>query len=403
LAFAVAGLASLPLRPAPGPTANGTGLFQPRIAVAVAEGESDADTSRLRDDLVDALAEFDEIAVVEQPADLREPWGAYVLSVRLTRRDGAPVAQARLAVASGGRVVWAREFAFGPDESGLSPARRIAARVAQPYGVVLADLRTMGGREPEIRCLVDTFDYWRRPSREAHLQARECLAAAVERAPRSALAQAHLSRITLEEARVGYNPGPDPIGRAWAQAREAVALRPESARANQALMQALFLKGDVDGALESGRRAVELSPGDADVRASFASRLVQAGRFEEGAAQMSRAVAASPSPPAWYQFPLFVAAVMTGDEAAARTAAARIDPSEFAMGHLARALAAKHAGNVDEARKEMAAFLERRPEMRRELRRELAQRLRHGPTVARFESELAALMPDEARGGRPPG
>jgi Tfp pilus assembly protein PilF len=168
-------------------------------------------------------------------------------------------------------------------------------------------------------------------------------------------------------------------------------------------MQALFLKGDVDGALESGRRAVELSPGDADVRASFASRLVQAGRFEEGAAQMSRAVAASPSPPAWYQFPLFVAAVMTGDEAAARTAAARIDPSEFAMGHLARALAAKHAGNVDEARKEMAAFLERRPEMRRELRRELAQRLRHGPTVARFESELAALMPDEARGGRPPG
>lgn len=403
VAFAVAGLASLPSRPAPGPVVNGTGLFQPRIAVAVADGEGGLEAARLREELIDALAEFDEIAVLEQPTDLREPWGAYVLSVRLTKRDAAPLAQARLTAASGGRVVWAREFALGPDEDGLSPARRIAARVAQPYGVVLAELRTQGGREPQLRCLVDTFEYWRRPSEEAHLQAHDCLAAAVERAPRSALAQAHLSRITLEEARAGYNPRPDPIERAWAQAREAVALRPESARARQALMHALFLKGDLEGALASGRRAVELSPGDADVRASFASRLIQSGRFEEGATQMSRAVAASPSPPAWYHFPLFVAAMMTGDDAAARAAAARIDPSEFAMGHLARALCAKQAGKIGEARQEMAAFLERQPEMGRELRRALSQRLQHAPTVARFEAELGALMPDQGRAARPPG
>ncbi|KAA2235101.1 hypothetical protein [Salinarimonas soli] len=403
VAFTTAGLASLPLRPAPAAPSPDTGLFKPRLAVAVMGDEGGAEAARLREDVVDALAEFGEVAVVEKPADLAGTTGAYVLSLRPVSREGVSLAHVRLTAAQGGRVIWAREVALEPGEDGLTPARRIAARIAQPYGVVLSDLRAAGGRDPALRCVVDTFDYWRRPSRETHLAARDCLRAAVERAPRGALAQAHLSRITLEEARAGYNAEPDPVGRAWSEAREAVMLQPESARAHQAVMNVLFHKGDVDGALAAGRRAVELSPGDADLRANVGSRLVQAGRFQDGAAQMARAIAGSPAPPAWYQFPLFVAAVMTGDEAAARNAAARIDPSEFAMGHLARALAAKQAGRMAEAQSEMTAFLERRPDMRRELRRELVLRLGHGPTVERFEAELAALMPQDIKAGRPPG
>jgi tetratricopeptide (TPR) repeat protein len=158
-------------------------------------------------------------------------------------------------------------------------------------------------------------------------------------------------------------------------------------------MDLFFQRGDVGAAIAAGRRAVALNPADAELRAGLAEHLVAAGRFDEGRAEITQAIGLSPAPPAWYQFTLFVASLMGGDTASAEEVASRIDPAECAGAYLARALVANHAGALDQARREIALLLERRPEWRAGFVRELALQLQNREVQARFEAELLPLLP----------
>jgi TolB-like protein len=307
------------------------------------EGAAGLSLLTLRDLVLDGLARFDEISVVDQGAGTRVASDAdrYLLAVRAIPAGEAVTVSASLSHAPSGKVVWARSFDPAKRSDPESPpepdiARQIATSVGQPYGVLFADLRARPDLDQRTRCIVQTYDHWRLPSRDSHARGRDCLEAIVREQPHAATAFANLADFYLEEFRIGHNARPDPLERALRAARRAIEIAPESPRTNQALMDVLFARDDVEAALARGRRALELNPYDTDILAGVGAKLVQTGRYREGAELIQKAEAANAAPPPWYDFYLFLAAFMQDDWLVAKPAAARIEPSDFVLGLLAK-------------------------------------------------------------------
>lgn len=305
----------------------------------------------LRTLVLDALARFDEIVVFDLAAGgaANPESGRYVLDLRVQPAGETVSVTARLGYEPSGRVVWVRSFdpARRADPA-ASPeadiARQIATSLGQPSGVLFADLRSRPDLNERTRCVVQVYDHWRNPSREAHARGRDCLEAVVAAQPNAATALADLAFFYIEEHCIGYNARPEPLERAMRVARQAIELAPESPRANQALMDVLFARNEVAAALARGRHAVDLNPNDTDILAGYGSKLVQTGRYREGADFIRRAAEANPAAPPWYDFFLFLAAFMQDDWPAAKAAAARIEAPHYVPGFLAKIVVAGRNG-----------------------------------------------------------
>ena len=247
------------------------GMFQP------AGDASTVQADRLRGKLRDALARFDEIAVISgPPPDERERAGAdtaasrYVLTASMeTSNTGRMSVAVRLADLSDGRIAFARTFARmrQDDDAAAEEAivRDVAVALAQPYGVIHAreralQMRSAGG-DPRYRCLIESYDYWRTNDVAQHARVRDCLERATVADPSFSAGFAALAEIVLQEHRRGLNlrAGDAPaLDRALQAARRAVEVRPGSAHAHQALMDTLFMRGEYAFALEAGEKAVTL-------------------------------------------------------------------------------------------------------------------------------------------------
>jgi Tfp pilus assembly protein PilF len=100
-------------------------------------------------------------------------------------------------------------------------------------------------------------------------------------------------------------------------AMRAIELKPESARAHQALVNVLFARGEIAAALAEGEKAVSLNPYDMSVLAAYGARLAMSVDLEKGAALLHQAAAGSPVRPPILNFALFLCAYLLGDDAAA--------------------------------------------------------------------------------------
>jgi adenylate cyclase len=321
----------------------------------------------LRSMVLDGLARFDGITVVDFAHAPKVPAGErYVLNLR-ARSSGAARIVARLTHEPSGRIIWARGFEAPLPASGdvsveNDLARQIATVIAQPYGVLFASLRMRSDLDGGLRCVIEAYDYWSSPTAGAHLKARGCLEAVAASRPNAVTALANLTYFYLDEYRVGYNPLPDPLDRALASARRAIELAPDSPRANQALMAALFVRGNVDEALNLGRRALELNPFDTDIMADLGARLVQVGQYREGSNLILQASSANPADPPWYDFFLFLAAYMQDDFDTARAAASRITTNEYVPGLIAKIAMAAHDRQPAQAQELLTRMVAIQPE-----------------------------------------
>ncbi len=311
--------------------------------------------------LSEALARFDEFVVVDSLA-VSAPGGrparaAYVIEHRGLRADGDMViAVMRLMEAETGRVIWSSgadstlTLADDPREI-RELVRRVAVRLAQPYGVLHADMREHGRPGEPTRCIVAAYDYWIAPGPERHAATRACLEAIVKANPAFHPAWSLLAMITLDEYRIGYNPRPDPLPRAIAAAQRAAQLAPESARAQQAMMAVLTVSGEIDEAIKAGYGAVRRNPFDTDILADLGARLTQAGRGAEGRTLLERAADLNQARPPWHDFYRFLAARQVGDAAGARAAARFLAGSEAPLALLGRIIASVDAGDAGGARR----------------------------------------------------
>jgi adenylate cyclase len=192
----------------------------------------------LRSMVLDGIARFDEVAVIDQPAgEGRGALERYALNLRFNTAVPAPNVSARLTHEPSGKIVWARSFDLAnradPTVAAETDiARQIATSVGQPYGVLFADLRQRPSLDTRTRCIVQAYDYWNNPSAESHARVRDCVEGVVTAQPSAATALANLSYFHLDEHRIRHNVRPNPLDRALTAARRAVEIAAESPRTN---------------------------------------------------------------------------------------------------------------------------------------------------------------------------
>jgi tetratricopeptide (TPR) repeat protein len=326
----------------------------PVVAVVVAGDIVDPaieDAARLfMRHLVDTMARFDDLLVVKTPGTALRPGerADYVLTLNTARVGDKVEGFVRLSTARDGRIVWTtsgeRNLASLGDGVELREmAQQLAIRLAQPYGILHADLR-LATLSPATSCIYQALNVRRHMRAEEHFSARNCLDALIARDPEFHPAWSHLALLTADEYASGLNVrSGSPLDRLLAAAVNAVRLAPVSARAHQALMEAQFLRGMTEEALKSGREALTRNPYDPDIMADLGARYVQLDRAAEGLPLLERAVALSTGRPSWYDIYLFLAAHMTGAGKLAEAQAALIKSDETPLGLIGRAVASAAA------------------------------------------------------------
>ncbi|MGL5363745.1 MAG: tetratricopeptide repeat protein [Bosea sp. (in: a-proteobacteria)] len=336
--------------------------------------------------LTDAISRFDEFAFVGTLDELQaannkgRTQEVYVIEISAVVSVAEIEGFAKLIHKPSGRVIWNTSDNISLEKAADQVvlrefARRMAIRIAQPYGLLHADLRNMQGIDPALTCMVSAYDYWRAPTPVAHLKVRHCLETALKADPAFHPAWALLAQITLDEHRSGFNPLPGAaLDRALTSALTARSLAPESARAAQAEMDVLFVRGDTEEAIKIGHIAVRRNPFDSDILADLGARLVQTDQPKIALPLLIRAAELNPGRPGWYDFFLFLAARQTGETALARYHAGLLVRDEAPLSLLGRALSKIDSGDLAGAAATLRKLAENEPVFRESTRDFLARR-----------------------------
>jgi Flp pilus assembly protein TadD/TolB-like protein len=343
-----------------------------------------------------ALARFDEIQVSSEPAP--RPGTAYRISATLEYQPSDASLSLQLHDGSDGRVAWSKDFeqlAIAGDrlavENGI--VRKVATTLAQPYGVIYAlELAKVSNNDRGLRyhCLLQAMEYRRSDDFAAPGRVRACLEHAIALHPTFAGGLAALSRLQLQDYYAGNNLDQAPLDQALKTALRAVELAPESARAHQALMNALFSRGEVSAALAEGERAVALNPNDMTVLVGYGIRVAGSGDLERGRALLYEAAAQSPVRPPVLNFALFLCAHLLGDDKTASYNASLLTSETDRLALLAQALDALRSGDRARAERKISKLVTLYPSWRSDPRR-LERILPSAALRQRLAQDLAAL------------
>jgi Tfp pilus assembly protein PilF len=331
-----------------------------------------ADTATGLEDLArklrDALARFDGIDVRSEtggpalasasPSTNLPGRSEYRTSGTLEfQRDGAASLTFQLHDAIAGTIIWTRRFdnvRIASDSAAVEGMmRKVTATLAQPYGVIFArELDRVAAGEGDMRyqCVVRAIELRRRDDPAAREHVRACLNQVTTADPTHASAFAASALQSVNEYYLDDNGDRAFIDQALRAALRATDLRPQSARAHQALMSALFAHGEIAAALAEGEKAVALNPYDMTVLGSYGMHLVLNGELTKGQALLRQAVAESQVRMPAFSFALFLCAYLQGDDASASYHASVLTSETYPLDLVAHALDAWREGNRDRAR-----------------------------------------------------
>ena len=316
--------------------------------------------------LVDTLARFDDLLTVKAPP-AGEPAPAdadYIFEMTAQAVDGTLESFGRLRSVRDGRIVWSSSSSrpLSADDSDLPElARRVAIRLAEPFGIIHADIRQYA-QPGTMRCLYQAIDVRHTLKPEDHLAARRCLEELVERDPAFFPAWIQLAFLALAEYSAGLNPQPGPpLDRALAAALTAVRLAPSSGRAQQVMMGALFARGATEEAIKAGHGALARNPYDSDIMAGLGARYIQINRPAEGLPLIQRAIELSAGRPPAYDFYALLGAHLLGDKQLSQSHGAFLAAGDDVYALLGRAVLAAQAGNETEKADAVMALRKRFP------------------------------------------
>ena len=384
-----------------------------RVAIIIPNPPSDpriaAVLRRFSALLVDAMARFDDLVTIK--TQLLGPSGEdevdYAIEIDAQGLDSGAVGLARLRAVRDGRIVWttssSRSSIATLQESDLAEmARRLATRLAEPFGIIPADARQVA-TSPAIRCILKAFDARRAMALEMHLAARACLAQLVEQDPGFYPAWAHLAIMTLGEhaglAPQDSTPQDDtdntrsPLDRSLAAALTAVRLAPSGARAYQALMKVLLLRGATDEAIQMGREAQARNPYDPEIMADIGALYVRLGRPLEGLPLLERATSLSVARPPRYDFYAFLGAYLVGAGKASESHAGMLAADTSQLSLLGQALKASADNDPEKQAKAIAQLVEKSPLFGQNPRAFLERRGFAAPVIDRILTGLDLNKP----------
>ena len=361
---------------------------------------------RLHAKISDAFARFDTINVASNPAPANAPGTDrrtdYRLSGAVEYTGDAANAWFTLTSTVEGKVVWSGTFerlqpadteGFTEDSVVIS----LTNSLLQSYGVVRARDRASqlasNTGDPRYRCILEAADAIRTSERQTHELARACLEHLTNADPGFAVGFTFLALIYNREFQLEYAPRPgEPpaLDRALRAARQAIALHPESSRGYLALMVVQANRRDMAAALAAGDKSLMLNKYDMLALGEYGGRLILAGEVDKGMKMLRDAGAHGAVRPAWHHIYMFIGSYVGGDMVNAVRQANEITVDDVALGQVARALAARIAGNPDGVRKAVERLIALGPGWRRDPRAELARLITDEAIVDRLTRDLAA-------------
>ncbi|MEZ0304810.1 MAG: adenylate cyclase [Hyphomicrobiaceae bacterium] len=378
--------------------------------------------SRFKDLAVQEAKSAPSLPATPDPQAIARELSARYLVTGSLRLSGPEIrVTSRLVDIRSGTVLWARTYEENLSVKELftiqeNIAQQVATAIAQPYGLVFrSELQRTADQPPNdleaYACTLRFYVYRANPSPELHTLVRKCLEGAVARFPGYATAWAMLSLVALDEDRFAFNvrPGvPGPIERALQTARRAIDLDADNARGLQALMMALFFRGEVDEAERVGELAVAANPQDSELLSEFGLRVAMAGQWQRGRELVERALIRDPAYSSYCHAVLALIAYMQRDSDRAEAEIRQANLIKFSLYHAIAAVIYADRGLMAEARWEAAQFTELHPSFVANLDLELRKRNLRPEDRARLVQDLLKAgvpAPVEAftAASRPPG
>lgn len=337
----------------------------------------------ITEDLVAALVRFDDLLVFGADTSFRYPSApALREAVPTTRVDyllKGSVAQtgdyiqitATLIAAKDHRYLWSDSFRRAATPARLLDLRhdiavQVARTLAQSDGVIEREEARLSDRHApqdlsSYACLLRTRQYWRQLSVALHAEVRDCLERTTRSDPGYPEAWAALAMITIDEARLGFNPSParpDPIDHGLQLAERAVALAPDSALSHQALGLAWWLRREPQRSIAAYEQALALNPNDSAILADLGRCYSLTGEWERGIPLIREAFARNPAQPSWYRIVIATYHYVNGryDDALEEMRRANLG-REVILGHVALAMIQGQTGNRAEAAKAVSEIL----------------------------------------------
>lgn len=254
--------------------------------------------------------------------------------------------------------------------------------MAQPYGVIFSTDVTHSQELPPddldaYLCTLRFYAYRADLRADKHAEARDCLETAIARFPTFATAWAMLSIAYLDEDRFLFNSRTGsllPLTRALEAARRAVKLDPENARAQQALMLALFFNQQLTELLRVGEEALAQNPNDTELMSEFGIRVAMSGQWRRGEQLLEEALARNPGNSDYYHGALALTAYMQQNDEKALSELRQADLQVFPLFHLVAAVIFAELGMKPEATQEGETFNRLRPDFPPNIKSELARR-----------------------------
>ena len=197
---------------------------------------------------------------------------------------------------------------------------------------------------------------------EFHAEARNLLERATDLDPANADAHALLANVYLAEHRFGFNPLPDPVGRALRAADKAVSLDPLNAYARCWLAIAHFFRKESDQFYAEAERAISLNPNDPETLADVGHYLAFMGEFQKGIELAKRAQALNPLHPGWYFFTFARCHYDQRDYETALSDVERIGMPHFYWSHMLKSAILGQLG-LAEASQSFARACELKPDL----------------------------------------
>jgi adenylate cyclase len=353
--------------PAAGNFQSGNGmptLFIQPFDVLSAPGAQVVSGAALHEKLCDAFARFDTINIVSgagHAADAGANFNYRLMGSVEHRDDETTNVRLRLLDSSDGTVVWSRNFERLTTTGGRAAAEdaivtELAATLLQPYGVIRAHervrhLATSAG-DPRYRCIVEASESFRSFDPAQHARARSSLERLTSTDASFASGFAYLAAIYFREFQYGYAGqmgNRAMLDRALEMARKAIELKPENSRAYQILFGVLFARHEILAAFAAGDKAIALNRYDTTVMSDYGGRLIMIGDIERGMDMLQRAGEFGVVRPSWHHFYMFLGSYLRSDLINTIHHASQITGEDYALGLVARALAAVAAGDRDRA------------------------------------------------------
>ena len=260
-------------------------------------------------------------------------------------------------------------------------AQRVAASIAQPFGVLGQAHLTTSRQQPTeswdaYQCYLHYWAFLHAIGPDTHLAARQKLEEALETDPGCAEAMAALGYLAIEEYVSGFNPMPDqgdPLDRAQRLAHRAYETDSICTLALLTLSAVYYHRNQPERCREFGERALQLNPNDTEVLCDYGFYLGLLGDWDRSLALIEKAMALHPRFNTLYYFTFSMHALFEGRDEQALAYALRVEKPKLFWDPLFRAAVLGLLGRIDEA-KEAANELERLyPDIRASLMDEFAK------------------------------